>query len=177
MRTTSSPHCPSASHPTGDIFAAAEHAAAAGLAFLEIGPNYYDDIEARFGLGHERFDHGFPVDRAVIDGAAEYGRAMPMMMTAAGTVPGIVDWTASEDKISFPGYTPNPSDYTSITTTDYAAAVANATHNALLVQILEHIHRLRRSNDWRRYRRTTLAPADKIDENKPRIVSEKPLKT
>ena len=25
--------------------------------------------------------------RAVIDGAAEYGRALPMMMTAAGTVP------------------------------------------------------------------------------------------
>src|SRR4029078_6467081 len=25
--------------------------------------------------------------RAVIDGAAEYGRAMPMMMTAAGTIP------------------------------------------------------------------------------------------
>src|SRR4051794_41530118 len=27
------------------------------------------------------------VYRAVIDGAAEYGRALPMMMTAAGTVP------------------------------------------------------------------------------------------
>jgi NAD(P) transhydrogenase subunit alpha len=25
--------------------------------------------------------------RAVVDGAAEYGRALPMMMTAAGTVP------------------------------------------------------------------------------------------
>ncbi len=46
---------------------------------------------------------------------------------------------------------------------DYALhmAVANATHNALVVQILEHIHRLRRSNDWQRYRRTTLAPARK----------------
>ncbi len=40
-------------------------------------------------------------------------------------------------------------------------AIANATHNALLVQILEQIHRLRRSNDWQRYRRTTLAPARK----------------
>jgi DNA-binding FadR family transcriptional regulator len=40
-------------------------------------------------------------------------------------------------------------------------AIANATHNALLVQILEQIHHLRRSNDWRRYRRTTLAPARK----------------
>ena len=28
--------------------------------------------------------------RAVIDGAAEYGRALPMMMTAAGTVPAAV---------------------------------------------------------------------------------------
>ena len=35
---------------TTDIFAAAEHAMVAGLPFLEIGPNYYDDIEARFGL-------------------------------------------------------------------------------------------------------------------------------
>ena len=46
---------------------------------------------------------------------------------------------------------------------DYALhmAVANATHNTLLVQILEQIHHLRRSNDWRRYRSTTLAPARK----------------
>jgi DNA-binding FadR family transcriptional regulator len=46
---------------------------------------------------------------------------------------------------------------------DYALhmAVANATHNALLIQILEQIHHLRRSNDWRSYRRTTLAPARK----------------
>jgi len=46
---------------------------------------------------------------------------------------------------------------------DYALhmAVAKATHNALVVQILEHIHRLRRSNDWLRYRRTTLAPSRK----------------
>ncbi len=35
---------------TADIFAAAEHAHEAGLSFLEIGPNYYADLEARFGL-------------------------------------------------------------------------------------------------------------------------------
>ncbi len=33
-----------------DIFAAAENARAAGLPFLEIGPNYYEDLESRFGL-------------------------------------------------------------------------------------------------------------------------------
>ncbi len=35
---------------TPDIFTAAEHARAAGLPMLEIGPNYYADIEARFAL-------------------------------------------------------------------------------------------------------------------------------
>lgn len=35
---------------TDDAFAAAERALAAGLPLLEIGPNYYEDIEARFGL-------------------------------------------------------------------------------------------------------------------------------
>ena len=35
---------------TPDVFAAAEHAMAAGLPFLEIGPNYYEDLAARFGL-------------------------------------------------------------------------------------------------------------------------------
>ncbi len=35
---------------TADIFTAAEHAKSAGLPFLEIGPNYYADLEARFGL-------------------------------------------------------------------------------------------------------------------------------
>ncbi len=35
---------------TADIFASAENAKAAGLLFLEIGPNYYADLEARFGL-------------------------------------------------------------------------------------------------------------------------------
>ncbi|MGC1269841.1 MAG: TIM barrel protein [Croceibacterium sp.] len=35
---------------TDDAFAAAERALAAGLPLLEIGPNYYEDIEVRFGL-------------------------------------------------------------------------------------------------------------------------------
>lgn len=35
---------------TDDVFAAAENAMAAGLEFLEIGPNYYADLTARFGL-------------------------------------------------------------------------------------------------------------------------------
>lgn len=33
-----------------DVFAAAERALASGLPMLEIGPNYYEDIEAKFGL-------------------------------------------------------------------------------------------------------------------------------
>ena len=33
-----------------DVFAAAEAAAAAGLPVLDIGPNYYEDLEARYGL-------------------------------------------------------------------------------------------------------------------------------
>jgi len=33
-----------------DVFAAAERAQAAGLPMLEIGPNYYEDLEARWGL-------------------------------------------------------------------------------------------------------------------------------
>ena len=35
---------------TTDIFAAAEYAKAAGLPMLEIGPNYYEEIEAKFAL-------------------------------------------------------------------------------------------------------------------------------
>ncbi len=35
---------------TADIFKAAERAKDTGLTFLEIGPNYYADLEARFGL-------------------------------------------------------------------------------------------------------------------------------
>ncbi len=38
---------------TDDIFAAADRAAEADLPMLEIGPNYYADIEARFGLEPE----------------------------------------------------------------------------------------------------------------------------
>jgi 4-hydroxyphenylpyruvate dioxygenase len=41
---------------TADVFAAAEAAKANGLAMLEISRNYYDDLEARFGL-----------DRALVD--------------------------------------------------------------------------------------------------------------
>ncbi len=36
-----------------DIFVAAEHARDAGLPMLEIGPNYYVDLEVRFGLDSE----------------------------------------------------------------------------------------------------------------------------
>ena len=58
---------------TDDIFAAAEHAQASGLVFLEIGPNYYDDLEARFGLDPDLVARmarlGILYDR---DGEAEY---------------------------------------------------------------------------------------------------------
>jgi DNA-binding FadR family transcriptional regulator len=40
-------------------------------------------------------------------------------------------------------------------------AIAKATHNVLLVDVLERIHRLRRSIDWQRYRATTLVPTRK----------------
>lgn len=33
-----------------DIFVAAQNAQASGLPMLEVGPNYYEDLEARFGL-------------------------------------------------------------------------------------------------------------------------------
>jgi 4-hydroxyphenylpyruvate dioxygenase len=39
---------------TDDVFAAAQRARDAGLPMLEIGPNYYADIEARFGLDSEQ---------------------------------------------------------------------------------------------------------------------------
>jgi 4-hydroxyphenylpyruvate dioxygenase len=58
---------------TADVFAAAEAAKANGLAVLEISRNYYDDLEARFGLD------GALVDRMAAlnilydrDGEAEY---------------------------------------------------------------------------------------------------------
>ena len=56
-----------------DIFAAASGARIGGLPFLEIGPNYYEDIEARFGLDAELVERmaGLNIlyDR---DGEAEY---------------------------------------------------------------------------------------------------------
>ena len=56
-----------------DVFAAAEHARAAGLEMLPIGPNYYQDIEARFALDpalvRRMADLGILYDR---DGEAEY---------------------------------------------------------------------------------------------------------
>jgi 4-hydroxyphenylpyruvate dioxygenase len=58
---------------TSDIFVAAEHAQAAGLPMLEIGPNYYEDIEAKFGLDPTLVERmaarGILYDR---DGDAEY---------------------------------------------------------------------------------------------------------
>ena len=58
---------------TEDIFAAVEAARANGLPCLEIPRNYYDDVEAKFGLAPdlvERLAHyGILYDR---DGAAEY---------------------------------------------------------------------------------------------------------
>ncbi|HUQ52931.1 MAG TPA: TIM barrel protein [Gammaproteobacteria bacterium] len=58
---------------TGDIFAAAEAARANGLATLEIPHNYYDDIEAKFGLERELVERLAKLhilyDR---DGSAEY---------------------------------------------------------------------------------------------------------
>jgi 4-hydroxyphenylpyruvate dioxygenase len=58
---------------TADIFAAAEAAKANGLPMLEISRNYYDDLEARFGL------EGALVDKMAAlnilydrDGEAEY---------------------------------------------------------------------------------------------------------
>jgi len=56
-----------------DVFAAAEAAQANGLGMLEIPRNYYDDLEARFGLAPELIDRmaAFNIlyDR---DGEAEY---------------------------------------------------------------------------------------------------------
>jgi 4-hydroxyphenylpyruvate dioxygenase len=39
-----------------DVFAAAEAAKANGLPFLPISPNYYEDLEARFGLSGDLVD-------------------------------------------------------------------------------------------------------------------------
>ena len=58
---------------TADVFAAAEAARANGLATLEIPHNYYDDIEAKFGLDRELVERlaelNILYDR---DGTAEY---------------------------------------------------------------------------------------------------------
>jgi 4-hydroxyphenylpyruvate dioxygenase len=58
---------------TADIFTAAEAARANGLAMLEIPRNYYDDIEAKFGLDAQLIERmaalGILYDR---DGTAEY---------------------------------------------------------------------------------------------------------
>jgi 4-hydroxyphenylpyruvate dioxygenase len=58
---------------TADVFAAAEAARANGLPTLEIPHNYYDDIEAKFGLGPELMERmaalNILYDR---DGTAEY---------------------------------------------------------------------------------------------------------
>jgi 4-hydroxyphenylpyruvate dioxygenase len=58
---------------TGDIFAAARAARANGLPMLDISPNYYDDLEARFGLEPGLVEQmaalGILYDR---DGDAEY---------------------------------------------------------------------------------------------------------
>jgi 4-hydroxyphenylpyruvate dioxygenase len=62
---------------TGDIFAAAEAARANGLPLLEISRNYYDDIEARFGIDPALIDRmaglGILYDRvSTEEGEAEY---------------------------------------------------------------------------------------------------------
>jgi len=58
---------------TDDVFAAAARAKAAGMPFLAIGPNYYADLEARFGLAPELVarmaEHNILYDR---DEAGEY---------------------------------------------------------------------------------------------------------
>jgi 4-hydroxyphenylpyruvate dioxygenase len=58
---------------TADIFASAEAAKTNGLAMLDISRNYYDDLEARFGLDSALIDRmaelGILYDR---DGDAEY---------------------------------------------------------------------------------------------------------
>lgn len=58
---------------TDDIFRAADNARAAGLPLLPIGPNYYDDLAARFGLAEDLVERmrasGILYDR---DGEGEY---------------------------------------------------------------------------------------------------------
>jgi len=46
--------------------------------------------------------------------------------TSPGSVTAITDWNGAEDKLSFTGFTPGTSDFTSTTATDYADALAAA---------------------------------------------------
>lgn len=46
--------------------------------------------------------------------------------TATGSVPAIVDWDGAQDKLSFVGFTPNPSDYTTTSAATYADALVAA---------------------------------------------------
>jgi 4-hydroxyphenylpyruvate dioxygenase len=58
---------------TGDVFAAAEAAVANGLPVLEIPRNYYDDLEARFGLAPSLVDRMAALNILYdCDGEAEY---------------------------------------------------------------------------------------------------------
>ncbi|HLZ76794.1 calcium-binding protein [Phenylobacterium sp.] len=47
-------------------------------------------------------------------------------LTSTGNVPTIIDWDGTQDTISFLGFTPNPSDYTTATAATYADALADA---------------------------------------------------
>jgi len=47
--------------------------------------------------------------------------------TTPGMAPQILDWSGAVDKLSFRGFTPNPSDYASATASDYSTAVDTAT--------------------------------------------------
>jgi Ca2+-binding RTX toxin-like protein len=46
--------------------------------------------------------------------------------TATGAVPAIVDWDGAQDTLSFLGFTPNPSDFTSVSAATYADALGMA---------------------------------------------------
>lgn len=46
--------------------------------------------------------------------------------TSTGNVPAIIDWDGAHDTLSFLGFTPNPSDYTTATAATYADALVTA---------------------------------------------------
>jgi Ca2+-binding RTX toxin-like protein len=46
--------------------------------------------------------------------------------TSVSSVPGIIDWDGTQDTLSFLGFTPNPSDYTTTTAASYADALVAA---------------------------------------------------